>query len=102
MNLIDQIKADREAGTPGRIDAAKQLTLNIARSGWNLVVWSKRATIRADARRIARVPDMEAALIAAAELADLVDAYLSDERLDNLTSQGSALDAFRKAIGETK
>ena len=96
MTLIDQIKADREAGTPGRIDAVKQFTLNITRCGWNALVWSKRSHIRADARRIERIPDMESALLAAAELAEVVESNGLVHEIDD------ALEKFRKAIGETQ
>lgn len=113
MNLIDQIKSDREAGTPGpwsghnmiHADRGTQMTpdeigLYVAHSvrigdpSRFLFVSGKHADGGdcdvchtgngprgpANTRRIARVPDMEAALLSAAELADddLLEQMISD------------------------
>jgi hypothetical protein len=134
MNLIDQIKADREEGTPGpwnacnmvHADRGNQMTpdeigeyvANSVRMGDMsrfLFVSGKhtdggdcdvchtgngpRGT--ANTRRIARVPDMEAALLAAAELADAVDGYDPDDQCA-CAYLYFALAAFRKAIGDEK
>lgn len=156
MTLIDQIKADRETGTPdlggwawfgGRDNlylatnrGGRRFIMDFVRKGMrcaqprfqiggimcgaldelteyevgsgtargqkeadadpSVYRMDIKAIDHPDARRIARVPDMEAALLAAAELAEAVDAYLSDEKLDNLNTQTSALAAFRKAINQ--
>lgn len=94
MSLIDDIKRDREAGTPGRWVSPYELYDN----GWELETggentyvgigpkcagqskppvaitavesaFGRDAVVDANARRIARVPDMEAALLAADRLA---------------------------------
>lgn len=100
MTLIEQIKADREAGTPG--------DWSVDWNGADFWVgpatvyggWSKPA---ADTSRIARVPNIEAALLAADELAQLMDGpWRSDgkEAVYHYRWQDvdDALAAFRKAI----
>ena len=110
MTMIEQIKRDREAGTPGPwmarwpvgpehpfMDAA----CNHAQkpSGGDYYMSVSGICEAPDARRIVRAPDMEAALLAADELARmaarmLVDHY--DNRVDD------ALAAYRKATkGDT-
>lgn len=153
MNLIDQIKADREAGTPGpwkpcnmvHADRGDQMTpeeigeyvANSVRMGdlsRFLFVSGKHSDGGdcdvchtgngprgpANTRRIARVPDMEAALLAAEGLYKALELCLDDILLgwlsmpdveDNFNTDNShcatqeaaaALAAFRKAIGDEK
>jgi hypothetical protein len=93
MTLIDDIKRDREAGTPD---------LAAAYCDWGLYSANQ---VFADCARQARVPDMEAALIAADELARAIDkeeltamkwaVSISDE-------VQKALAAYRKATGALK
>lgn len=131
MNMIEQIKADREAGTPGPWSGhnmvgagGKPLTpdeigeyvcnsVKMGKEGQFLFVGGKHEDGgdcdichtgngprgAANTARIARVPDMEAALIAADELAVLVNAVLINEKLDNFAAQQVALDAYVAAIG---
>ena len=82
MTLIDKIRKDREAGTPGpwRVHNCESLgerCLNFYQEIWNdetdILVTTEVTRAHNDGgkvnmRRIARVPDMEAALIAAEEL----------------------------------
>lgn len=79
MNMIEQIKADREAGTPGPWSAFTDDTAphtNIVspvphtRCVFSLAGRDKR---HPDIKRVCRVPDMEAALIAAEEMAGAAD-----------------------------
>jgi hypothetical protein len=134
MTLIEQIKADREAGTAGpwakmhdHPDPAVAASLARIRSKDDRV-WSGneialvfccdyindgRQEQEYNARRIARVPDMEEALLAADELADAIKAVID---LENNTSPSggevqadrivrtqneciAALAAYRKATG---
>lgn len=78
--LIDHIKADREAGTLGlweyfTFEGVAGVTgevRDIAHcSGFNTIC--SESEEEANARRIARVPTLEAALLAADELADAVE-----------------------------
>lgn len=134
MSLIDDIKRDREAGTPGpwsghnmvHADRGDQMTpeevgeyvANSVRMGESsrfLFVSGKHEDGGccdvchtgngprgpANTRRIARVPDMEAALLAAVELADASDEYMQADGLTFIRMH-NALTAFRKAIGEIK
>lgn len=80
MSLIDDIRKDREAGTPGewslenrgpisiRVITAKDGQVELA-DAWSKDGDSGLDDLGADAnaRRIARVPDMEAALLAMTE-----------------------------------
>jgi hypothetical protein len=116
MSLIDDIKRDQSAGTPGpwwtrsryngtdmgcaiiavRTDSG-QLPGNPTRGmvGWASAILNTEARkCEANARRIARVPDMEAALIAAERLADAAHATIHD---DCDTSLVDALAAYRAA-----
>lgn len=85
MSLIDDIKRDREAGTPGPWGAALErgchgvIAQSLPEGGANFVALvgngsdnpDREESRFANARRIARVPEMEAALIAAPHLADV-------------------------------
>lgn len=92
MNMIDQIKADREAGVPGPwayeahgdtiqygvgvchaisdIEMAFPLSGHVDSDVMVTDTVCVEVNGQTNARRIARVPDMEAALLAAADLAD--------------------------------
>lgn len=128
MTLIEQIKKDREAGTPGPWCVpdqtySRKLTVEIdGRNEGDLLIpcpgsggamsytgevctlsWMGTEIWDANARRIARVPDMEAALLAADE--HLVTALEAIERGDD-SHDGmagdiarAALTAYRKATG---
>lgn len=135
MNLIDQIKADREAGTPGPwayeahgdtmqygvgvCHAISDIEMAFPLSGQvdsDVMVTDPvcvEVNGQTNARRIARVPDMEAALLAAADhlvaaleavLAGYPDQDISHEdyRVKVAHFAEDALTAFRKAIGECK
>ena len=83
MSLIDDIKRDREAGTPGRwVAESSPITSSINAPDaekYTDIGYLSLGDHAGNARRIARVPDMEDALLAADRLADaydeLVDAY---------------------------
>jgi hypothetical protein len=87
MSLIDDIKRDRENGTPGPWVAKWPVSpdhpfiesvCNFAEkpSGDEYYMNVNGLCEAQDARRIARVPEMEAALLAADELADAVSDFL--------------------------
>lgn len=106
MSLIDDIRKDREAGTPGPWDRQGDHKYNT-----DFGVFSKNGRAvcssggysdgkettyeenKANARRIARVPDMEAALLAADELADAIAMSKPWDEID------ACLTAYRKATG---
>lgn len=117
MTLIDDIKRDREAGTPGdwsyveaqSTDGQKWLGCGVVDENGYEFLWLQNSPEYdiPDARRIARVPRMEAALLAAEEcervltaMANRVSLYSGghDDKLVNDAEE--ALDAFRKALGE--
>lgn len=114
MSMIDDIKRDREAGTPGpwlhggfsgvhaygicdtmdcsvlgRI-ATAEITDRTDRDGRH---WSTSGNSETNARRIARLPDLEAKYIALKEAADELAESMSHER--NMVCQdiGMQLDA---------
>ena len=117
MSLIDDIKRDREGATPEPWEVIE----NRPCPGWVEVVgpsftpnaptiatdltqddWTAR---RRDARRIARVPDMEAALLAAEELAALLEEYRRKVPLGHQPHMiahraDNALATYRKATRE--
>ena len=79
MSLIDDIRKDREAGTPGpwdvmfrEFDGSSLISMGDVKTGphmqANMPFYADRPRDRNDARRIARVPELEAALLAAEEL----------------------------------
>ena len=123
MTLIEQIKRDREAGTPGPWQRAKSLR-NHRLDDFNVDGPDRRGICstggyadgkegthdenKANARRIARVPDLEAALLAADELATaaswLADSsqleigHDYDDGKDPLSVINNALAAYRAAV----
>ena len=107
MNMIDQIKADREKrilGGPWRVLKGKYSLQVHSDRHWiaNIKCESCPAYEESTARRIARVPDMEAALIAAEELANAYALYESRANADDpagWAAMDNALAAFRAATG---
>lgn len=134
MSLIDEIKRDREAGTPGPWALQKAEVSETPFDWWihcdgfgalgyrtgnksrhnGVTSWGHRIE---DARRIARVPDMEAALLAAEELAEALkevaampappECGLTDfgerehykwEAMRRANAARAALTAFQKAV----
>lgn len=112
MSLIDDIKRDRGAGTPGPWVIGKALDVSdygfehlFINSGEKVVLGgcgccgSPNGHCGADPRRIARVPDMEAALLAADRLADAVEAAFVVLPANSAVSDViSALAAYREAV----
>jgi hypothetical protein len=109
MSLIDDIKRDREAGTPGPWasghydDIGDEVEIQTYEGEYVASIDCDGAfegniaeCIYANSRRIARVPDMEASLLAADELAAKVDAFNAG-RLFTIAPVLSALAAYRKA-----
>ena len=114
MSLIDDIKRDREAGTPGPWRVKDCDSMGDRCTHYYQEVWNDETDIlvttevtrahndggRVNMRRIARVPDLEAALLAADELAGSAhDAWVSadfhnGEDHDDLYR---AIAAYRKA-----
>lgn len=101
MSLIDDIKKDREAGTPGpwavpdqtwstklTVDVEGDLLIPCAGTGGAMsysntictLDWRGSACWDANARRIARVPDMEAALLAADALARSIEGLIDESQ----------------------
>lgn len=112
MNMIEQIKADAEAGTEGpwATDLIKvawrggqQSLMNEAPYLSGYIISSiVDGVVDIDAKRIARVPDMEAALIAADELANayaLYESRANADSPDDWAAMSNALAAYRAAIG---
>ena len=107
MSMIDAIRKDREAGTPGgwSVDMSYQWPSKVRAAPPFDARWICDASVQpsaddqshtlANARRIARVPDMEAALIKIQEYiewdCDGLGAFIPAE----------ALEPFRKATGAT-
>lgn len=97
MNKLDleQIKADREAGTQGDWHVVEDWHgedvqgYNINNPCVEIVGCEGLLGCKGiDARRIARVPDLEAALVEAVELLQLLQEHVSD------LSHGDHVDAF--------
>lgn len=100
MSMIEDIKRDREAGTPGPWSK----TVNSGEVATQDGTWVGRAVDaatgegQANARRIARVPSMEAALLAAEELADAVDEWGAKGRTEaTAAALNTALGNYRAA-----
>lgn len=124
MSLIDDIRKDREAGTAGpwsvphlaRDDVRCTCGYILAEYGgmgsiaevsiakqndfdWGDDDGPAAPVAKANARRIARVPQMEAALIAAEELAKAYEALCEMTGKDFHKHECSKLNAFLVAIG---
>lgn len=113
MSLINDIKRDREAGTPGpwMADGGDG---EIFYNDGDVFPWvccinfdnTPNAQALADCERIARVPDMEAALLAAEGLAFCVkaldDPANEEEANEIYGAMLTALADFRKATGDTQ
>lgn len=118
MSMIDEIRRDREAGTPGPWRIMDADSIGDRCTYYYQEVWNEDTTIlvttevtrahgdggKANIRRCARVPDMEAALLAAEYLATAAEKLhardhpftehgMHKRRLEN------ALAAYRKATG---
>lgn len=109
-NLIDDIKRDKAAGTPGVLEYDKYHQLK-APEGRSLTVWglgvahgSRDEETEANGRRMARFVAMEDALLAADDLADrfelLVQDLMNDEEADpnNLAAALCSLAGLREAL----
>jgi hypothetical protein len=91
--MIDDIKRDRENGTPGPF---KVFSGTMVRGpAGNTLADCRYKNGANDAPRFARVPDMEAALLAADELADAVSEFLKGPYHE----LAQPLAAYRKATG---
>lgn len=106
MTLIEQIKKDVEVGTPGDWELEKP------NGTWGRIPGTEHGYIfmsciidgypnadEANARRIARVPQMETALLAAEELAGAVESW-ENAAVDHMEFQDklfAALSAYRSA-----
>lgn len=120
MSLIDDIRKDREAGTPGpwgngKTGEEQRLILGDGGAGKYVctvkihqiprVMGMLEETIRdTNARRIARVPDMEAVLLAAEEAMFQYETLIKDVvRLNefDLSEDYEAIAAYRKATRES-
>ena len=125
MNLIEAIKADREAGTPGPWSMeTKRTSCGVchqvgpwphkwrAGDSMSACIYDDYPSpaegtdaMLSNARRIARVPDMEAALLAAAELAVVAERaiklsqQMGDFKLYAMEPMHRALAAYRAAVG---
>jgi hypothetical protein len=114
MSLIDDIKRDRDAGTPGpwiqnlgmltKYDGDTTKPIEVAGLGMAHFSAGSLSFCHqiANSRRIARVPDMEAALLAAENLANAVSvlsgaACLDDDGPSDWENMRSALVAYREA-----
>lgn len=104
-SIFDQIKADREAGTPGDWSA---IPMHIsedepyveAQEGWRIA----NASSDVNARRIARVPQLERIALAAEGFAALAEDMMEDlvkhggyTFEDDFKAELDALTAFREA-----
>ena len=104
MNMIEQIKADRKIGTEGPWDVTDGMQSRpIEVAGCVIAHFSNYSDApphrRVNTLRIARVPDMEAALIAANDLADAVD-FMNESGCQTAVSQlMMCLDKFRSVVG---
>ena len=104
MSMIEDIKRDREAGTPGPWRTSKVNPSRVFGPDSQPVMdrdptFSQEVKFEANARRIARIPDLEAALLAADELARAVDGLHDSTGLSSLALT-EALAAYRRATGE--
>lgn len=120
MTLLDQIKADREAGTPGPwayeahgdtiqygvgvCHAISDIEMAFPLSGHvdsDVMVTDPvcvEVNGQTNASRIARVPDMEAALLAAGEFAEAFDLFDQIGDQQSVARMYDSLAAFRSAI----
>ncbi len=107
MSMIEDIRKDREAGTPGPWRAGASdfypgldgpLTVRVYTDHPVNEFDACGDKSRPNAERIARVPDMEAALLAAEELADAVDEWGAKGRTEaTAAALNTALGNYRAA-----
>ncbi|QDP48427.1 MAG: hypothetical protein Tp118SUR00d2C21406231_43 [Prokaryotic dsDNA virus sp.] len=124
MKLIDDVKSDVNLAATRKKSAAKWSVgldeipgiIYISGPAQKLTIVTTATNLNgedfvarhADARRIARVPDLEAALLAADELAAAIDQERNmvcqdfDAQAKSAAAVDEALAAYRKATGETK
>jgi hypothetical protein len=125
MTLIDDIKRDREAGTPGPWAVSADGCYAGVENGFVPFggcgccnsPWMSADGLagQSDASRIARVPDMEAALIAADKLASEMERLVKKTPflpapngisvticIEQIARQREALAAYRKATGASE
>lgn len=104
MSMIDDIKRDREAGTDG-----PWVVRTLENFGWNIchylggdkfdIFRIGKVGDQANAHRIARVPDMEAALIIAEEMANGSEGNIESDGVVYAQIPVALIDAFRAATG---
>jgi len=113
MSLIDDIRRDREAGTPGDWSAALGrgchgvIAAELPEDGANFVALvandkdtpEREPTRFANARRIARVPQLEARVLSADELAEAVrsEIFYSRDGAPSLTEALAKYEAANEA-----
>lgn len=108
MTMIDDIKRDREcmdgASWVYATGPALKGDYHTVISGGDMICecWDGEELIDAtNAKRIARVPDMESALIAADELAEAMDEFVKSDYL-TIIRVLNAISAYKTAIGDTR
>lgn len=98
MTLLDDIKRDREAGTPGPWLVSDEW--NVTGLEYEVVAGSASVSSdkesEANARRIAHVPDMEAALLAAEGCANWCDVLI--EVIQSTSCDPDDPDGFEKVL----
>ncbi len=114
MTLIDNILIDRALGTSGpwQISGVEQHAgtwygYAVGPEGYRITLVAyadEHDASMADTRRIARIPEKEAALLVADELADavttLLEATIGEDAQEATYRLEEARDRFHKAIGE--
>lgn len=112
MSWIDAMKRDREAGTPGPW-SYDEVEGEIFHDDSDVMPWvacvnaseTGDSQFTADTRRIARVPDMEAAVLAAVELINAVEQERNmvcqdyGKQAECASRVDAAIAAFRLATG---
>lgn len=111
MNLIEKIKCDMVNGTPGPWTAPSKPVFGDYCGSYVPHDWDGNGRLAVfhvtagpehaapNTRRIARVPDMEAALLAAEELADAVDEWGAKGRTEaTAAALNTALGNYRAAM----
>jgi len=107
--MIDDIKRDREAGTDGPwskplikcawLGGQKSLMSDNPHLMPYIISAIHDGTVDVDARRVARVPDMEAALIAAEEMANGAEGNVERDGIVYAQVPVHLIAAYRAATG---